>query len=249
MQTQLSQLSQKKAHLDQHRPLPPALVKNLDDWFRVELTYTSNAIEGNTLTRNETALVIEKGLTVGGKTLNEHLEAVNHAAAIAFIQTLAHASHTQLTLRDVLEIHRIVLQRIDDANAGKLRNIAVRIAGSSTVLPNSRKVPQLMDEFMAWLQSNDAHPAQRAADAHLRLVTIHSFSDGNGRTARLLMNLLLLQAGYPPAIIRNEERLAYINAIEQANTANEPNAFYDIVFEAIDRSLDVYLNALNPNDD
>lgn len=243
----LPSLSHKKTQLDHHRPLPPALVKNLDDWFRVELTYTSNAIEGNTLTRNETALVIEKGITVGGKTLNEHLEAVNHAEAIEFVQALVGKTHAELTLGNVLEIHRIVLQRIDDVNAAKLRNIPGRIAGAATVLPNPRKVPQLMDEFLAWLHQNDDHPGQRAADAHLRLVTIHPFVDGNGRTARLLMNLLLMQAGYPPAVIRKEDRLAYINAIEQANTEGQREAYDDLIFDAVDRSLDVYLQALTPD--
>jgi Fic family protein len=247
VQTLLKRLSDKKAKLDSFRPLPRELVKNLDDWFRVELTYTSNAIEGNTLTRNETALVIEKRLTIGGKTINEHLEAEGHAAAYDFIKYLIDTPRSDLALKDILEIHRIILERIDPPNAGRLRNIAVRIAGSTTVLPNPAKVPSLVDQFILWLHTaNDPpdHPAKIAADAHLKFVTIHPFIDGNGRTARLLINLLLMQSGYPPCLIQKEERLEYINAIERAENFNELDDYYRVIFGGIERSLDVYLDAL-----
>jgi Fic family protein len=235
----------KKAELDRFRPLPPELVKNLDDWFKVELTYTSNAIEGNTLSRSETALVIEKGITIGGKTLNEHLEAVNHADAVDFIKELVGRKRSELTVRNILDIHEIILQRIDSANAGRLRNIAVRIAGSTVILPNYVKVPILMDRFIEWLQIVQDHPAKIAADAHFKLVTIHPFIDGNGRTARLLMNLLLLQEGYHPAIIRKEDRLTYIDSIEKAALQDDFDDYYRVIFEAVDCSLDIYLNAVS----
>ena len=244
MHTLLNTLAAKKARLDAHRPLPPALVKNLEDWFRVELTYTSNAIEGNTLSRNETALVIEKGITIGGKTINEHLEAENHAAALAFIQGLVDRSKEQLGISELLGIHRIVLDRIDTHNAGKFRNIAVRIAGSSAVLPNPAKVPLLIEQFFSWLHTVQEDAPKVAADAHFKLVTIHPFTDGNGRTARLLMNLLLMQTGYPPAIIQKEERLAYINAIEAAESVGDFSTYYPLIYQAIERSLDIYLNAV-----
>jgi len=203
-------LSQKKLSLDQLRPLPNELVQNLDNWFRVELTYSSNAIEGNTLTRRETAVVIEKGLTVGGKSLKEHLEATNHSQALDFIHSLAYKTPSDLTAHDILSIHAMILKTIDDANAGHYRSIPVRISGSAVIMPNARKVPDLMDEFQLWLTSNtDLHPVAFASEAHYRLVTIHPFVDGNGRTARLLMNLLLIMQGYPPAIIRKRDRLSY----------------------------------------
>ena len=124
-------LTHKKQMLDSFRPLPIALVKNLDDWFKVELTYTSNAIEGNTLTRQETAVVIEKGLTVGGKSLKEHLEATNHAKALDLVHLLINKKPSQLTSKDVLAIHDIILKGIDDDNAGHYRNFPVRISGSA----------------------------------------------------------------------------------------------------------------------
>lgn len=237
-------LTQKKQLLDERRPLPPELITNLDAWFKVELTYTSNALEGNTLTRRETAVVIEKGLTIGGKTLKEHLEATNHASALDFIYALANKVPSQLSPQDVLSIHRIVLKGIDDENAGYYRSVAVRISGSAVILPNSRKVPDLMETFHDWLTAkNELHPVEFAAEAHYRLATIHPFVDGNGRTARLLMNLLLIMYGYPPAIIRKRDRLAYISALEKAQLGGEKDNYEKIIAGAANRSLDIYLKA------
>lgn len=240
----LQALTAKKQALDRLRPLPPALVHNLDAWFRVELTYTSNALEGNTLSRRETAVVIEKGLTVGGKRLEEHLEATNHAQAIDFVKSLVGRKSRTVTEQEILKLHEIVLHGIDDANAGKYRDIPVRIAGSMVVLPNPRKVADLMHDFGRWLRRpGGIHPVAFAGEAHYRLVTIHPFVDGNGRTARLLMNLLLLIHGFPPAIIRPRDRLTYLGALETAQLGG-PRAAYDaLVAKAVDRSLDIYLQA------
>lgn len=239
-------LTQKKRELDQFRPLPKELVHNLEDWFRIELTYTSNAIEGNTLTRQETALIVEKGLTVGGKTLKEHLEANNHAHALDWVKTQIKRRPSSLNIKDILRIHEMILKGIDDSNAGYYRRVAVRISGSRVVLPNPRKVPDLMDEFFLWLkQPGDLHPIEIAAEAHYRLVTIHPFVDGNGRTARLLMNLILMMKGYPPAIIRKRDRLAYINALEKAQLGGSKEDYFHLIAEAVDRSFDIYLSALN----
>jgi len=238
-------LTIKKQQLDGFRPLAPALVKNLENWFRVELTYTSNAIEGNTLTRRETAVVIEKGITVGGKTLKEHLEATNHAKALDFVHSIVGKKPAQLTAQDILTIHEIILKGIDDENAGHYRNVPVRISGSAVVLPNPRKVPDLMDEFKNFLTSkNNLHPVEFAGEAHYRLVTIHPFVDGNGRTARLLMNLLLMMAGYSPAIIRTRDRLSYIGALEKAQLGGAKDDYRKIITRAVERSLDIYLQAI-----
>jgi len=248
MNEMLQRLTEKKQKLDKYRPLPPELVRNLEDWFRVELTYTSNAIEGNTLTRQETALIIEKGLTVDGKTLKEHLEAVNHAAALAIVISLAQNKKKAISEVDILDIHRLILSKIEDANAGRYRSVAVRIAGTTAVLPNPVKVPSLMAEFVQWLRAAQGHPAETAAQAHYRLVSIHPFVDGNGRTARLLMNLILVREGYPPAIIRKEDRRRYINALEKAQTGGSLDDFSSLMYESIDRSLDIYLEALEPKE-
>lgn len=244
MDDKLKQLTDKKNKLDSFQPLPPELTTNLDEWFKIELTYTSNAIEGNTLSRAETALVVEKGITVEGKTLEEHLEAINHVLAIDFIKSLALKKRQDIKESDILEIHKLILTKIDDTNAGRYRSVPVRIAGSTAIMPNAVKVPELMKEFIEWLKKDSSdHPITISAQAHYKLVSIHPFTDGNGRTARLLMNLLLLQEGYPPAIIQKEERNKYINVIEKAQLGESLNDFLDLIYEAIDRSLDIYLEA------
>lgn len=248
MDNMLQKLQTKKQHLDSYKPLQNELIKNLEEWFRVELTYTSNAIEGNTLTRQETAMVVEEGLTVRGKSLTEHQEAINHAQAFDFIQPLVSKKRQELTARDILDIHSIILNKIDDANKGRYRNVAVRLRGSGTILPNPVKVPELMEEFITWLQRDSFdNPLKIAADAHFKLVSIHPFVDGNGRTARLLMNLLILQEGYPPAVVRKEDRSTYINSLEKGQTKGDLDDYYTLMFEAIDRSLDIYLEAVEPD--
>lgn len=242
-------LTEKKRKLDGYRPLPAELVRNLEQWFIVELTYTSNSIEGNTLTRKETALVVEKGLTVGGKSLVEHLEATNHAKAIRKILQLAQARTSDLTEHAVLDIHETILRGIDDANAGRYRAVRVRISGSMVVLPNPIKVPDLMREFITFLTTNRTmHPVELAAEAHYQLVTIHPFVDGNGRTARLLMNLILMQNGYPPALIRTRDRLQYINSLEHAQLGGSKENYHKIIAMAVDRSFGIYFDAMTANE-
>lgn len=247
MDNKLLLLQARKQRLDKYKPFPNELIKNLQEWFRIELTYTSNAIEGNTLTRQETALVVEEGITIEGKSLTEHQEAINHAQAMDFIQTLINKKKHELNTRDILNIHSIILNKIDDVNKGKYRTVAVRLRGSETILPNPLKVPELMEDFIKWIQNDTSdHPVKIAIDAHFKLVSIHPFVDGNGRTARLLMNLLLMQEGYPPAIIRKEDQNLYINSLEKGQTKGNLDNYYNLMIEAADRSLNIYLEALEP---
>lgn len=240
----IAPLEAQKRRLDSYRPLPPALVANLEDWFAIELTYTSNAIEGNTLSRAETAMVVEKGLTVAGKTIREHLEAINHAEALEWIKRLVSKKPAAITEHDILEIHRLILQKIDDTNASRYRTVSVQIAGSTVVMPNSAKIPQLMADFMQWLHTTNDHPVQIAAEAHYKLVSIHPFVDGNGRTARLLMNVILLQHGYPPAIIKKENRSSYIAALERGQLQGKLKNYYQVIADALHYSLTIYLDAI-----
>jgi Fic family protein len=239
-------LTEKKRQLDQFRPLPKELVANLENWFRVELTYTSNALEGNTLTRQETAVVVEKGLTIGGKSLVEHLEATNHAAALNKVVQIAQSATADITEHTILDLHSTILHGIDDANAGRYRSIAVRISGSMVVLPNPLKVPTLMADFEKEMGRSDLHPVELAAEAHYQLLTIHPFIDRNGRTARLLMTLLLLQKGYPPALIRKRDRVPYLKALEKAQLGGSKEDYYGIISKAVSRSFDIYFHALDP---
>lgn len=247
MHAVLGELTRKKKGLDAHKPFPKELAKSLEQWFRIELTYASNAIEGNTLTRQQTALVVEEGITVQGKSLREHQEAINHANAFDFIKRFVGKKRRDVTLHAILDLHRLILAKIDDANAGRFRTVSVRLRGSQAILPNAAKIPSLMEGFIRWLhQKNSDHPVTIAADAHYKLVSMHPFVDGNGRTARLLMNLLLMQEGYPPAIIRKEDREHYITSLEKGQVEGELTKYYAIIYEAANRSLDIYLEALEP---
>lgn len=243
-------LSEKKKVLNKSRPLDASLVKNLEEWFRIELTFTSNAIEGNTLSRAETALVVEKGLTIGGKSIIEHLEATNTAKALDFVKEQIKRKPSNLREKDILKIHEIILDRIDKENAGIYRRVPVRISGSAVVLPNPRKIQDLMDEFFSWLKKEDKmHAVEIAAEAHYRFVTIHPFIDGNGRTARLLMNMILMMHGYPPAIIRKNDQLVYIKSLEKSQLVNgegdSKSDYFKLIASAVDRSLNIYLKAIN----
>lgn len=239
----LDTLTFKKEALDKVRPLPRDLVENLARWLRVELTYTSNSIEGNTLTRQETALVLEQGITIGGKTLNEHFEAKNHADALDYINDIATTSPA-ITEEHFLRLHHFILSNIDSAHAGIYRQSNVRIAGSSVIFPAYEKVPHLMQEFFKWFaQHQTIHPVLLASESHYRLVTIHPFVDGNGRAARLFMNLLLLRFGYPPGIIGPTDRLKYIKALEGAQLGGSLESFHHLVYRVVGASLNVYLDA------
>jgi Fic family protein len=239
-------LDRKKALLDERRPLPSDVARKLKEYFDVEWTHHSTAIEGNTLTLQETMVVLKHGLTVGGKSLSEHLEVADHKKAIDFVESLAHV-RCPVTETDVQQIHALVMAGIDDATAGKYRAVQVRIGGSRYLPPPPSEVPRRMAQFIAWLEQAEVpavHLITLAAKAHLEFVTIHPFVDGNGRTARLLQNLLLMRRGFPPAIIRVEERFDYYRALEQAQMGEGDEAFLHLIAQAVERSLDVYLEAI-----
>lgn len=237
----LAELDQKKKQLDTFRPLPKELLENLTEWYKVELTYSSNALEGNALTASETAIVLEKGIAIGGKPLKDHLEAINHGNAFDYVMELVQSSRQDLTLTDIYGIHQLILKALDDDNAGRLRRVNVRITGLDLKLAEPIKLQELMDEFIQWLQTSKEHSVLIAADAHLKLVTIHPFIDGNGRAARLLMNLLLMQAGYPPAVIHPEQRKEYIDALRAAQLEGDVEPFRMFIAQCVEKGLDGYI--------
>ena len=218
-----AQITELKACLDSFRPLDPAQAENLREVFDIEYTFHSNAIEGNTLSLMETDFVINKGMTVAGKSLREHLEATNHQVAIDFIRDLVR-HNADLTPFNLNQIHALVLHAIDRDNAGRYRSLPVFIRGSRHVPPQPYLIAPQMEAMFAFYETSKAtlHPVQLAAEMHEKLVTIHPFIDGNGRTARLLMNLILLRAGYPIAIISSEEenRQTYYRTLEAANLSS-----------------------------
>ena len=210
-------------------------------WLKTELAYTSNAIEGNTLTRKETQLVIEENLTSSSKPLKNYIEAVNHAKAFSKIIELIE-NNISINEKNILELHKIILTGLDDLNAGFYRDCRVRISGSNTILPNPLKVPELMADFYKWLEVNIEDEPLTAIMAHLKFVSIHPFVDGNGRIARILMNMLLLKNGYAPIIIRPADRKKYLSAIENYQIKGDKETYIKFMFRILNRSMKIAVN-------
>jgi len=240
----LASIAAKKARLDELRPLSQEALVKLEHYYDIELTYTSNAIEGNTLGPVETTLVIEKGITVSGKPLKDHLEALDHYDAIRYVRELAR-HETHLTESDVRSLHKLVMQRSVPAIAGQYATLPryVRTEAGRYTFPSPAEVPGLMGDFAAWLRTAPYTP-DAAFTAHLRLVGIHPFNDGNGRTARLLMNLLLIRGGYPPVAVRLEDRLEYIRGLQHEQDGQGSERFNQLLYERLDATLAEYLSAL-----
>ena len=218
-----------KAKLDQHRPLSPAIVRNLHEDLILRWTYHSNAIEGNTLTLLETKVVLE-GITVGGKALREHFEAINHRDAILYVEDII-KKNEPFSEWQIRNIHQLILKNIDDENAGRYRQQNVLISGATTNPPDYTLLNDKMAQFIDWYNTDahKLHPLERAAKVHADFVGIHPFIDGNGRTSRLLMNLELLKAGYPPSVITVDNRLAYYEALDQWMAYGNTEPFMNLV--------------------
>jgi Fic family protein len=232
-----------KAILDAARPLPQYTVASLREKLALEWTYHSNGIEGNTLTLRETKVVLE-GITVGGKSIREHFEATNHRDAILYVEDIV-SKEDALSEWQIRNIHGLVLKGIDDKEAGRYRSDNVVIAGASTTPPDFLHLPTEMTALIAWYETAGAmHPVERAAELHTRFVKIHPFIDGNGRTGRLLLNFELMKDGYPPAIIRKEDRLTYYDALDVACIGGDYSDITEMVAESVQRSLDIYLEVL-----
>ena len=239
-----------KARLAAMRPLPAEALEKIENAFDMEYTYESNRIEGNTLTLQETALVVNEGITIAGKSMREHLEAVNHAEAIDYIREFAQ-SNVEISERTIKEIHAIILHGINRENAGRYRSVPVRIVGSAHIPPQPYLVDKQMEDFMIHFQEMETqgtHPVLIAAYLHKTLVDIHPFIDGNGRTSRLLMNLYLLRHGYTIVNLKgsNETRREYYDALESSRT--NPTPFQKLVIEAEIASLKRYLSVLGAPD-
>ena len=227
LQKKYSQADENNRILSAYRPLPPETLKSLREYYRVGLTYTSNALEGNSLTESETKVVIEDGLTIEGKPLRDHYEAVGHARAYDYIYNITEKEG--LAEEDILSLHRLFYQQIDAEKAGHYRNVNVYISGSRYAVAAVSKIPAEMQKLVKWYNENEKklHPVELAATLHQRFVYI----DGNGRVARLLMNLALLRNGYTIAIIPAILRHEYIYSLETAHT--RPEVFTDFIADRV----------------
>ena len=234
-------LLQKKKQLDMYRPMERFTVQRLHQDLRLLSTYHSNAIEGNTLTLHETQMVLEYGITVDGHPLREYLEAANHAEAFdALLQLVEHP----VTIETVQKLHYLVMDKID-SHAGRLRQVQVYIRGANFTPPLAKDVPLYLAQWVHWLTSDAAlryEPVMRAAIAHHDFEAVHPFTDGNGRVGRLLLNLMLMQDGYPPALVLREWRSRYIQGLQQAHSGNY-SSLIDLIGLAVEHALDLYLEA------
>jgi Fic family protein len=240
----LEAIAAKKDRLDRLRPLSPEALSNLEHYYDVEITYTSNAIEGNTLSPVETTLVIEQGVTISGKPLKDHLEALDHYDAIRYVRELAREK-TPVTESDVRNLHRLVMQRSRPDIAGQYASLDrhVRTETGRHEFPSPAEIPALVGDFSGWLRTAP-HTPQTAFTSHRRLVDIHPFDDGNGRTARLVMNLILIRGGYPPIAVRPEDRLRHIRALQQSQGGQGSESFDTLLYERLDATLGEYLGTL-----
>ncbi|MFK7969201.1 MAG: Fic family protein [Bacteroidia bacterium] len=226
------------------RPLNETQLLKMKAHFNTAYTFESNRIEGNTLSLQETSLVVHEGLTISGKSMKEHLEAVNHAEAVEYVEDLVRQK-TDLSSRILKELHHLILKSIAREHAGKYRTVPVRITGSDHIPPDPYLLDKMMEDYFLFYtkEKRRLHPVVLAADMHERLVTIHPFIDGNGRTARLVMNLILLQHGYTIANLKGDipSRLAYYRALEKVQMDNAPQVFYKLVAQAVEASLQAHL--------
>lgn len=237
-------IAAKKAELDRLRVRAPGGLTNLEHAHDLELTYSSNAIEGNTLTASETTLVIEHGITVAGKPLRDHLEAIDLYEAIRYVRALARRA-TPLTELDVRSLHRLVVLRSRPEIAGSYADQGryVLTDAGRHAFPSPAEVPALMADFAAWLRAAPDTP-ETAFAAHRRLVAIHPFNDGNGRTARLLMNLVLIRGGFPPVAVRPEDRPDYLRALQRAQAGEGTGDFDCLLYARLDATLEEALSAV-----
>jgi len=235
-----SHLDLLKATLDSYRPLNSGIVRNLREDMILRWTYHSNAIEGNTLSLLETKVVLE-GITIGGKSLREHFETINHREAISYVESIA-TTQNPISEHELKSIHSLILKNVDEENAGRYRTSDVIISGARNRPPQHFLLMDEMEKFFAWYKgpARILHAVERAACLHLRFVKIHPFIDGNGRTARFLMNLELMKAGFPPAILLVDRRLEYYKALDLAHVEGNEQPFIRLVCEIVEASFEPY---------
>lgn len=248
LQSTFERLYEKKQHLQSSRPLPNIALNKIRESLSIEWTYNSNSIEGNTMSLRETQMVLQEGITIKGKSLREHFETHNHDKAIDYLYSIINENYTLRSI-DILSLHGLVLRSIEDDFAGRIRNGGVRITGANFTPPNANKVPDLVDELIDLVNTNplNLNDIELATVFHHKLVWIHPFFDGNGRTVRLAMNLLLMRCGFPPAIILKNDRKKYYEALNQANNGNYQKLTL-LMCQSLERTLNIYINSLPDND-
>lgn len=244
----LKRVSNKFDVLNKHRPLPEVILKKIQQQLRLEMTYNSNAIEGNTLNLRETSLVINEGITIKGKSLKEHLEVKDHVHALDYLDSLISSDDNKISESLIRDFHKIVMMDTDREWAGKYRESDVAIVGASFKPVDSFLISEKIKELLNEANSlDDLNIIEKVAIFHHKFVFIHPFYDGNGRTARLLMNYILLKNGYPLSIIKKNDRKRYYRALSLADKGNYENIIV-FVAQAVEHSLDMYLRSIPSTD-
>jgi Fic family protein len=240
----LKEIDGLQKEVNSFRPLQPDTLEQLKKYYRVGLTYSSNALEGNSLTETETKIVLEDGITIGGKPMKDHYEATGHGEAYDYMNSLATIKY--FTEDDIKKLHKLFYHRINEDEAGQYRRKKVFISGSKYALPTPDQVQDLMNKFITRMEvvAKERHPVEYSAIAHKDFVFIHPFIDGNGRVARLLMNLILLQKGYCLAIIPPILRMDYVQALEKAHT--DDKEFIRFIARTVRETQNDYLRLLRP---
>ncbi|WP_038471766.1 Fic family protein [Candidatus Izimaplasma bacterium HR1] len=244
LESDFSNIDLLKKEIDSYRPLPKRISKGLHEKLIVEWTYNSNAIEGNTLTMSETKVVLE-GITIGGKSVIEHLETINHKDAILFLEELI-SGNEEISEWNIKNVHSLILKDIDNKNAGKYRNENVIISGASHIPPNHVVLQELMQKLIIEYNKewNEFHPVIKACLLHGEFVKIHPFIDGNGRTARLILNFELMKYGYTPIIITKTKRAEYYDTLDYAHTTMDYSKFIKLVSEFVVESEMLWLKVI-----
>ncbi len=243
MKNLLKEIDALQEKIRSFRPLSQETLKQIKEYYRVGLTYTSNALEGNSLTESETKVVLEDGLTVGGKPIRDYYEAMGHGEAYELMHDFA-KKKKPLTENNIKDLHKLFYHRIDEKEAGHYRKVRVFISGSHHSFPAPEKVPILMRKLIEELEEikKECHPVEFAALVHKHFVFVHPFIDGNGRISRLLMNLVLLQADYSIVIIPPILRVEYIRTLEKAH--NDDKDFRQFIAERVKETQKEYLRLL-----
>jgi Fic family protein/plasmid maintenance system antidote protein VapI len=240
----LKELSRLNKIWSSKKPLNDLQLKKMNEYFHTAYTYESNRIEGNTLSLKETHLVINEGITIGGKSMIEHLEVMNHKEAIEFIYDLVDRK-VKLNSYTLKQIHQLVLKNVDNRGAGVYRKVPVRIAGSEHIPPEPYMLDRLMEDYFIFyeIQKNKLHPVILAAEMHERLVSIHPFIDGNGRTSRLIMNLILIQNGYSIVNLKGDltNRMRYYKALETVQLNHDTEDFHLLIIEHAKASIEEHI--------
>ena len=238
----LDKIDDLQKQINRKRPLKQKRIQLLKDYYLIGLTYTSNSLEGNTLTESETKVIIEDGLTIGGKPLRDHLEVQGHANAYEYMFSLV--ERKGISVEDILELHRLFYEKIDKKNAGEYRNVEIVITGSKYPFPKPRDISKLMKEYEREIKEliKNEHPVIAGIKAHKEFVNIHPFIDGNGRVARLIMNLILLQNRYNITIIPTVLRSEYIDSLEKAHS--DDTEFIMLILRCLRESQKEWLRLL-----